>query len=139
MHQEGRPTDLRPDPQPLLDRIRRLRLRPDRDLAGLHFVEGLRPVMRALEADIPVETIIYSERLCWNPFVQKRVRLARKAGVPVTRLTPEEFRQVSLTPRASGLGAVLRQHWTPLLYLMKAYRLTGTKLWPKVGTEVLQP
>ena len=29
-------------------------------------------------------------------------------------MTPEEFRSISVTERASGLAAVLKQHWTPL-------------------------
>jgi TrmH family RNA methyltransferase len=104
----------RPNYNSLLDEISRLRLKRHRDLTRLHFVEGLRAVVHALEAGVPVETLVYSEILCWNPAVQKRVRLARRAGVPLARLTPEEFRRVSVTPRASGLGAILRQHWTPL-------------------------
>ena len=68
----------------------------------------------ALEAAVPVETIVYSEVLCWDPAAQKRVRLARREGVPVARVTPEQFRLISRTPRASGLGAIVRQHWTPI-------------------------
>lgn len=32
----------------------------------------------------------------------------------MARVTPEQFRSISWTPRASGLGAIVRQHWTPL-------------------------
>lgn len=70
--------------------------------------------MAALDAAVPVEALVYSERLCWSSYAQKRVRCAKRAGVPVARVTPEEFRLVSQTLRASGLGAVVRQHWTPL-------------------------
>src|SRR5262249_3133854 len=113
MHR-SEPKDPRPDSHTLLDRVLRLRLKPHRDASGLHFVAGLRPVLQPLAAARPVETILYSERLCWNPSAQKRVRRARSDGVRVARVTPEQFRRISLTPRASGLGAILRQHWTPL-------------------------
>ncbi|HEV3029553.1 MAG TPA: RNA methyltransferase, partial [Planctomycetota bacterium] len=48
------------------------------------------------------------------PAVQKNVRRQKRGGVPVVRVTPEVFRGVSGTLRASGVGAILRQHWTPL-------------------------
>lgn len=104
----------RPVPHPVLDRVHTLRLRRFRDKTRLHVVEGLRGVLHAIEARLPIETLIYSEILCYHPVAQKRVRLAKRAGVPVERVTPEQFRKISMTPRASGLAAILRQHWTPL-------------------------
>ncbi len=101
-------------PRPVLDRIHTLRLRRFRDKTRLHFVEGLRGVLEALEAHVPVETLVYSEILCRHASAQKRVRLAKRLGVRVERVTPEQFRKISQTPRASGLGAVVRQHWTGL-------------------------
>lgn len=101
-------------PHPVLDRIHTLRLRRFRDKTRLHIVEGLRGVLHALEARVPIDALIYSETLCYHPIAQKRVRLAKRAGVRVVRVTPEQFRSVSQTPRASGLAAILRQHWTPL-------------------------
>jgi len=98
----------------LLARIIALRERGERERTGLLCVEGLRGVLRLLDAGRPVETLVYSEVLCWHASAQKRVRLARRAGIPVARVTPEEFRSVSTTPRASGLAAIARQHWTPL-------------------------
>ncbi|MEM8642582.1 MAG: hypothetical protein AAGG51_27760 [Cyanobacteria bacterium P01_G01_bin.54] len=35
-------------------------------------------------------------------------------GVPTVSLTPEQFRQISTTERASGIGAILAQHWSDL-------------------------
>ena len=114
MHRKAHARTVRPGVYPVLDRIRRLSDRRERDRTGLHFTEGLRSVLQALEASIPVETLLYSERLCGNPSAQKQVRLSGHAGLPILRVTPEEFRAISRTPRASGLGAVLRQQWTPL-------------------------
>ena len=97
-----------------LSRVRRLRLRSVRERTGLHFIEGFRAVLQALDAGIPIETFVYSEILAQNAAVQKKVRLSKRAGTPVVRVSPEEFRRVSLTPHASGIGAIARQHWTPL-------------------------
>jgi TrmH family RNA methyltransferase len=101
--------------QAVLARIRKLRHRENRERTGLHYIEGFRNFIQALDAHIPVETILYSEVLAQNPAVQKKVRLQKRAGIPVVRVTPEVFRGVSGTLRASGIGAILRQHWTPLV------------------------
>jgi TrmH family RNA methyltransferase len=118
MHQSHRKNErrlhLHHHDNPFLHRILRLGLKHERDASGLHFVEAPRGVIQALEAGMSVETIVYSETLCWIPGAQKHVRHAKRAGVPVVRLTPEQFRQISRTPRASGLGAIVRQHWTSL-------------------------
>src|ERR1041384_8197299 len=107
------------DPIPLrvpqvLNRVRRLRSRRVRQETGLHFVEGFRPFLQSADCAIPMELLLYSEVLAQNPAVQKTVRRLKREGTPVVRVRPEEFRSVSETPHASGIGAILRQHWTPL-------------------------
>lgn len=98
----------------VLARVRTLRLRDVRTRFGLHFIEGFRNFIQALDAGIPIDTILYSEILAQNPAVQKNVRLQKRAGVPIVRVRPEQFRAISGTARASGIGAIVRQHWTPL-------------------------
>lgn len=89
--------------------------RHHRDRLGLHRVEGIRGVLSALDRDAPsVDALLVSEPLLQNPHAQKRVRLARRAGVRVVRVTPEVFRRFMTTERASGLAAVVRQGWTAL-------------------------
>ncbi len=98
----------------ILARIRHLRLRSVRQRTGLHFIEGFRPFLQVIDAHLPIETVVYSEVLAQNPIVQKKVRLTKREGVRVLRVSPEQFRSISLTPRASGIGTILPQHWTPL-------------------------
>jgi TrmH family RNA methyltransferase len=102
------------DVRSILARVRRLSRRDVRDQTGFHFVEGVRGVLQVLEAGIPVETLVYSEVLVRGAGAQKRVRLSKRAGIPVLRVTPEQFRSISSAERASGIGAIARQHWTPL-------------------------
>lgn len=97
-----------------LARIRSLRVRSVRERTGVHYIEGFRNFIQALDAEVSVESILYSEILAQNPAVQKNVRLQKRAGVPVMRVTPELFRGVCGTARASGIGAIVRQHWTSL-------------------------
>ncbi|MGH8490723.1 MAG: RNA methyltransferase substrate-binding domain-containing protein, partial [Gammaproteobacteria bacterium] len=84
-------------PAAVLERVRRLGSRRERDGTGRHYVEGLRAVMEAFTAAIPVDVVVYSEVLCRNPLLQKLVRLKKREGVPVLRVTPGQFRSVSTT------------------------------------------
>ena len=94
--------------------MRQLRMRDAREATGMHFVEGFRAFLQAIDAGAPIDRIVYSEVLAQNVAVQKLVRLSRRDGIPVVRVTPEQFRAVSITDRASGVGAIVRQHWSSL-------------------------
>ena len=100
--------------QSALARIPRLKYRSVRDRLGLHTIEGIRAVLQALDASIPIDTIVYSEILCRNSRAQKQVRMAKRDGLRVARVTPMQFRWLSTTERASGLAAIVKTHWTPL-------------------------
>ena len=95
---------------PTLASIERLQHdRTHRDLRGLFFIEGVRNFVESVDHRFSVETLLYSEKLLTNPIARKLVRRLKRAGVPFARVTPEQFRRVSRTERASGVGAVLRQ------------------------------
>jgi TrmH family RNA methyltransferase len=80
-----------------------------RETSGCLFVEGIRNFISALDHGWSVQTIVYSERLLIAPVARKWVRRLKRANTPYCRLTPEEFRSISCAPRASGVGAILRQ------------------------------
>jgi TrmH family RNA methyltransferase len=80
----------------------------------MFFVEGVRNVVHAIESGFHIETLVYSERLLIVPIARRLVRDRRRSGTPTFEVTPEVFRQVSMTPRASGVGAVVAQRWSPL-------------------------
>lgn len=63
----------------------------------------------------PVETII-KERKTSNlaPIARKMVRRLKQGGTPFARVSPEEFRKLSITEQASGVAAIFRQ---PILKL----------------------
>ncbi len=83
--------------------MRSLRDKGVRDRTGLHAIEGVRAVLQ--------DTIIHSRILLRNGRAQRLVRLA---GCRTVDATPEEFRRVSIAERASGIAAIVRQHWRPL-------------------------
>ncbi len=80
-----------------------------RDSRGLFFIEGVRNFIAAVDHHFPVDTLLYSEKLLIQPLARKLVRRLKRSGVPFARVTPEQFRRVSRTERASGVAAILRQ------------------------------
>ena len=94
---------------PTLAAVHRLQDRAYRDRRGLFFIEGVRNFIAAVDHLFPLQTLIYSEKLLTNPIARKLVRQSKRAGVPFARLTPEQFRSISRTERASGVGAIVRR------------------------------
>jgi TrmH family RNA methyltransferase len=114
--------DLHPDrdlPEPetetTLAEIERLQTdRTHRDARRAFFVEGVRNVVQAIENGFGIETFLYSDRLLTVPIARRLVHESARSGVPVLRVSPEAFRRVSRTHRASGVGAIVAQRWSPL-------------------------
>jgi RNA methyltransferase, TrmH family len=95
---------------PTLSVIERLQHdRSYRDMSSLFFVEGVRNFIQAVDSHFSVEALLYSEKLLINPIARKLVRRLKRGKVPFARVTPEQFRRISKTERASGVGAILRQ------------------------------
>jgi TrmH family RNA methyltransferase len=106
---------LPPDVPSTLDEIERLLTdRTHRDTRRMFFAEGVRSVVHAIECGFHIETLIYSEKLLTVPIARRLVREQTRSGTPTLRASPEEFRRVSTTPRASGVGAIVTQKWASL-------------------------
>lgn len=127
---------------PVLAKVRKLQCeRRYRDGNGLFFAEGIRNFVEAFDHNFSFETLIYSEKLLISPIARKLVRRLKRNGVPFARVTPEQFRLVSKTERASGVAAIFRQQirkleqvkpdrhicWTVLSHIRSAGNL-GTLL-----------
>ena len=85
-----------------------------RDSTKQFYVEGVRNFIRIVDNKFDISTIIYSEKLLTSGIARKLVRQNRRAGIPCLNITPEQFRTISHTEKASGVGAIVRQHWTKL-------------------------
>lgn len=96
------------------DRIRRLGSRRGRDGRGRFLLEGVAPFLQACAAGIEFELVLHSRVLLRPPSAQKQVRLLRRRGVTTVHLTPEEYREFSVSARAAGVLAVCRQAWSRL-------------------------
>jgi TrmH family RNA methyltransferase len=115
MPHEIHPDRILPDARSTLDEIRRLQAdRAHRDARRTFFVEGVRNVVHAIESGFPIETLVYIEKLLIVPIARRLVRDRCWSGTPTLHVSPEAFRQVSTTLRASGVGAIVAQRWSPL-------------------------
>lgn len=115
MPHETQPDRNLPDLPLTLDEIQRLQAdRSLRDARRSFFVEGVRSVVHAIESGFHIETLVYSEKLLIVPIARRLIRDRCRSGTPVLPVSPEAFRRVSLTPRASGVAAVVGQRWSAL-------------------------
>jgi TrmH family RNA methyltransferase len=98
-----------------LAQVKRLQCdRAYRDAKQLFYIEGVRNFLKAVDSGFEIAAITFSEKLLTVPPARKLVRQLRRDGVPTLGITPEQFRQISQTERASGIGAILCQRWHPL-------------------------
>ncbi len=105
----------RPDVDEVLNDVRQLqRRRESRDSRGLHYIEGVRNFVQASDSRVPFHTLIVSKALLRVGLAQKLVRRARRRSTPCLFVTPEQFRSVARLERASGIGAIVHQHWSRL-------------------------
>ena len=102
-------------PQQLLAHVRALQSRRCvRDSIRRFWIEGLRQFIQAIDAGLTFDTIVHSRVLLKSGDVRKRLDRLAATGVRHAGVSPEQFRSISITERASGVGAIVRQHWTGL-------------------------
>lgn len=94
--------------------IRQLAFPRARRASGVAWIEGPRGFIRAVDFRRDIHTLVLCERLLKPAVAQMMVRRLRRGGTNVLRVSPEQFRAISQTQRASGIGAIVHQHWTPL-------------------------
>jgi TrmH family RNA methyltransferase len=97
-----------------IKQIRALRQRKARDESGQFFVEGIRLVGEAVQLGAPVDALIVAPDRLESEFAQQIVAEARGRDVRVIEVTSDVFEQLSGKDNPHGLGAVMRQRWTPL-------------------------
>lgn len=93
---------------PLVKRIKRLRQKKYRQEEGAFFVEGLRPVLSAVESGAPVETIVYATDLLHSPVAWGMIRDQEAGGRACVELAADVFASISERDHPVGLGAIVR-------------------------------
>ncbi|RYG26187.1 RNA methyltransferase [bacterium] len=116
-----RPVVVPPEPKLTLDFVVSLHHRRARDATGLFLAEGTRFLSRALEHGAALAGLVFCPyRLCGA--AKDLVTRCERAGVPLLRVSPQEYSRLS--PGASiageniasgqGLLVLVRQAWEPL-------------------------
>lgn len=98
-----------------LAQVKRLQSeRAYRDRCGLFYVEGVRNFVQVVDNRFEISTIVHSEKLLTAPLARKLFRNVRRSGICSVSVSPEQFRQISQSDRASGIGAIVYQRWSQL-------------------------
>ncbi|MEM1063374.1 MAG: RNA methyltransferase [Planctomycetota bacterium] len=98
----------------LFSTVRSLARRSTRDKTGRYWFEGVRHFVQACDAGTRLEAVVTCPKLLKSHVAEVLIRRAKQRGVPVRRVGPEQFREVSTADRACGVGAIAVPHWTPL-------------------------
>ena len=98
----------------VLSRVRSLSRRHVRDASGRFWVEGVRQFVQAFDAGFDFETVVHSPVLLKSSLAEMMIRRLAARGVRRVAVSPEQFRTVCTAERASGIGAIAYQRWSPL-------------------------
>lgn len=113
MHEEKRALVSHPrDPRFLA--LRSLQTPQGRFRTELYLIEGIRHVARAVEHHAPIQSLFIDPSILSNPFGRKLAHRLRKSRVPSLQLSRPLYRELTLAAAPQGIGAVVRQHWTPI-------------------------
>lgn len=94
---------------PQVRRIRRLRSRKHREAEGEFFVEGIAPVLTALEANADIRLLVVAPTLLSSETASGAAADFEAKGGAVLRLGAAAFASVSDRDNPVGLGAVVRR------------------------------
>lgn len=93
-------------------RARRLASRHYREQEGVCFVEGIRPVLDAIESGARLEALLLAPEMLRSEVAQRMAREQEAAGVPVIELSRASFERLSDRENPTGLAALV--YWRPL-------------------------
>jgi len=92
---------------PLIKRVRKLKSRKGRRAEGSYFAEGVRVFISAVEAEAPVETIIYCPELLTSQAALDNISTQQAAGVRCVETSAKVFKSISSRDHPFGIGAIL--------------------------------
>ena len=111
MHEQHNPAE---SIESVLSRVRALAQPRIRDATKQFWLEGVRQFVQACDADFSFDTVLFSRVLLKGSLAEMLARRLSGRGVRRLAVSPEQFRAVSAAGRASGVGAIAWQRWTPL-------------------------
>lgn len=96
---------------PLIKQIKRLRQKKYREREQLHFAEGLRTVLSAIESGVVIETIVYSPELLRSELALQTLAEQEEAGTRCQAISTSLFQSISERDNPVGLAAVISNRW----------------------------
>lgn len=96
---------------PTVRSIRDLQKSRERNRTGLFVLEGIRPVIAAIQACVEIETIVTAADLLRSPAAWRLVAEQRANGRRVIETSGDVFRSLSSRDHPHGLLCVGRQRW----------------------------
>lgn len=99
---------------PKIKLVRSLAQRKNRRETGLFIAEGIHHVGAALDANAPIERILYAPELLTSDFGQHLVTAAEQNNVDCIAVSAEVFTYLADKQNPAGLLAVINQDPTPL-------------------------
>ena len=94
--------------------IKKLMLRKHREATGLCFVDGVQPVLRALDNNLDVESLIIAPDMLKSELAWRRIRKEEERGTKCLYVTSEVYDYLSERDNPVGLAIVVRQRWQEL-------------------------
>jgi len=93
-------------------RVRRLAARRSREEEGACYVEGIRPVLDAIESRAPLEALLVCPELLRSEVALRVVHAQQALGTPVVEFSRAGFERFSDRENPVGLAAIAR--WVPV-------------------------
>jgi TrmH family RNA methyltransferase len=95
-------------------RIRKLQESKERDASGYFYLEGLRIVGEAFEAEAEIETLVVAPELLHSEFGEKLVQRQRELDRKVLEVSVAVFERLAMKEGPQGIAAAVRQTWFTL-------------------------
>lgn len=92
---------------PFIKQLRSLRERKFREQRGEFLVEGIQPVLHAVESRAEVRALVVAPALLTSPLAHVMIAREERTGVRVVSVTPEVFASFAERENPSGLAAVV--------------------------------
>ena len=99
---------------PVVQQVRALHTRPERERTRLFLCEGVRFVAHALQGGFEMERLVYAPDLLAHKFGRNFIRQQEARGVPCLPVTSEVFQFLAQGDETQGVLGVFKQRWTSL-------------------------
>lgn len=99
---------------PTIKEIRKLQKRHHREETGLCYIEGIQPVIRAIENGIHIELLVYAPALLKSDVARATLEKLEERKIKTLAVSAEVFEEISDRDNPVGIAAVARPRFFEL-------------------------